>query len=148
MHLCIVRSSKKFISLLLILLVLTTNMVLSIDSVFCHCFKTTTLQISGFEDICCDSHFESTCNIDKCCQKSFKKPACKTKTNILIFNNENIFSDQSNKTLKTQNFEFSIPTKYHFELSANSDNSYLPFCTNISPPTFKHSRSFLQIFTC
>lgn len=148
MHLCSVKGQRNIISILLILLVLTSNMVLSIDAVFCHCFKTTTFHVSGLEKECCDDHLKDSCTKSECCQKAIEKPACKSTTKILVSNSEDLFKDQSGKISKSHQEEYSASCSYCNLIYSDSSVDRISFTSQVYYPSFKHSRPFLQTFRC
>ena len=130
---------------------LTTNVVFSIDAVFCNCFKTTTYQFTGLsEDECCTDQISDSVHKDHdtCCETTISKEACKTKKNILLSNKECFVQNQS---LGQKDFVPFAPfiLFQNFSLEVISQISVQKWNSLSSPPIlFKLSRPFLQIFTC
>lgn len=139
---------KKFISCLLILLVLTTNLVVSVDAVYCFCFKTTSFHISGFEPNCCNDNHVKSINEIFCCKESIDKPSCKTKTQILLSNQENLYSSNKFEPAKKLSCDYIIPSvadaKLFVELNHWTRNIYSKYLQ----PNSKDSQAILQVFLC
>ena len=130
---------------------LTTNVVFSIDAVFCNCFKTTTYQFSGLsKDECCTDQGSKAIHDDHdtCCETTINKEACKTKKNIVLANKENFVQNQSlSQKLLVKYTAFVLPLTLSFE--AISQTPLHKWNSLSSPPIlYKLSRPFLQIFTC
>lgn len=133
-------------------LMLTTNVVFSIDAVFCNCFKTTTYQFTGLsEDDCCTDHLSETdlhLNHDTCCETKVNKDECKTRKNILLSNKENFVQNQSLSQKQFVPFTPFILTQT-LSFDVISQTSVQKWNSLSSPPIlYKLSRPFLQIFTC
>lgn len=145
---CSVELRKKILSAILMLLMLTTNVVVSIDSIYCYCFKTTTFQITGFEEEECAPESEMACTDNTCCSSSVEKLPCKETKQIIVANQEDFTGNISQLQLKKSFDSFVIPRHTVILPIIDADHFAYANTFNFQPPVTKHSRAFLQIFLC
>ncbi|HMG14374.1 MAG TPA: hypothetical protein VK590_02935 [Saprospiraceae bacterium] len=141
------KTKLRIVSFLLVSLIFSTNMVLSIESIYCICFKTTKYILVNPNSVCCKSHTRSNNSVHSCCNVSMKKMPCKASSIITINSKTDftksklfkpLFSDIQLLTYGTNSIDvFLYPVK-----------SIRIYYADPSPPGYLLSHPFLQSFLC
>lgn len=132
-------------AILLMSLVFTTNMVLSVESIYCYCFKTTEYKLAIVDHKCKNHDVKKHCDENVCDNDSDQMP-CKSKSTITI--NSKIDFTKSASPLS----EFTAIIENHF-------NTYIPVTLSsgiVSEvnykdpllPEYLHTNPYFQSFLC
>ncbi len=121
-------------------------MVLSIESIYCICFKTTIYSLALVNSECCDAHVKNKCSGNSCCKDSLKKMPCKA-SNIITINSKTDFT--YSKLTDLVYFDIHLPgNSINLASFTNSTNIINRFYSDSSPPEYLISLPFLQSFLC
>ena len=140
------KTKIRLISFLLVFLITSTNMVMSIESIYCFCFKTTKYSFAISEKDCCNHQYKKACDVKDCCKLSLKKMPCNTKSTISINSKAEFIS--LIKTLKYFSVCIIQDKTILNSTSSNKTDVICRFYSDTSPPDYLISLPFLQSFLC
>lgn len=145
-YICRVKTKYRVISLFLVFLVFNTNIVVSIESIYCFCFKTTKYALAISDDVCCSKHLKNDCDKKDCCNVSLKKLPCKSKSTITLNSKTEFTSSVNNSTDFSKAFIHEIFVLIPKQFSES--NALISYYSDPSPPNYLKSHPFLQSFLC
>ena len=134
-------------------LVVSTNMVLSVESIYCYCFKSTKYTLSIL-DHSCKKHdekkhcAESTCDSDCSSEMDavLEKTPCKAKSTITIFSKTDFTKTDSPITVFSLT---TVPDLFNFDYNIIfSEKINVLTYTDPSPPEYLITNPYLQSFLC
>lgn len=129
-------------------LVFSTNMVLSVESIYCYCFKSTKYALSLSKHDCHEEKTKKHCEESTCdntCEYDNDHMPCKSKSTITIFTKTDFTKTNSPLTDYTVAV---LPQVNFYVFNIETDRTESLIYADPSPPEYLLSTSFLQSFLC